>query len=86
MIVESIDAAGVQLCANGTKKLRLFNVWATWCAPCVQEFPDSFPFREFRLRDFELITISTDRPAITTAAKSFLEKHGAGLPDHLSLR
>ena len=39
--LEEIDAKGVAaLRANGTEKLRLINVWATWCGPCVEEFPD----------------------------------------------
>ena len=37
--LESIDAAGVaKLRQNATKKLRLFNVWSTTCAPCVRSF------------------------------------------------
>ena len=39
--LESIDAAGVEaLVKNPTTKLRVINVWATWCDPCVAEFPD----------------------------------------------
>jgi peroxiredoxin len=83
--VEKIDAAGViALRRNGTKKVRLFNVWATWCAPCVAEFPELVKTsRKFGLRDFEIITISTDEPGEIAKVKSFLEKQGAGLVDKL---
>ncbi|MSU50714.1 MAG: redoxin domain-containing protein [Opitutus sp.] len=84
--VDPIDAAGVEaLRRNGTKRLRLFNVWATWCAPCVEEFPTLVEAaRRFSGRQFELITISTDDPAQMPRAKAFLEKQGAGLPPKLA--
>jgi peroxiredoxin len=83
--VETIDAAGVAaLRKNGTKKVRLFNVWATNCGPCVAEFPELVKTsRKFGLRDFELITISTDDPKDAARVKAFLEKRGAGLLDKL---
>jgi len=83
--MEMIDAAGVAgLRKNGTSKMRLFNVWATTCAPCVAEFPELVTTaRKFGLRDFELITISTDDPKDSVKVKAFLEKRGAGLLDRL---
>ncbi len=83
--VEKIDAEGVaKLRQNGTAKLRLFNVWATWCAPCVEEFPELVKTsRKFGLRDFELITISLDDPKRDAAVKKFLEDKNAILPAKL---
>ena len=83
--VETIDAAGVAvLRKNGTKKLRLFNVWATTCVPCVAEFSELvMTARKFGMRDFELITFSTDDPKDSEKVKAFLEKKGAGLMDRL---
>jgi peroxiredoxin len=83
--VELIDSEGVAaLRKNGTKKVRLFNVWATWCAPCVAEFPELVTTqRKFGLREFELITLSTDEPKDAAKVKAFLEKRGAGLHDRL---
>lgn len=80
--VELIDAAGVAaLRRNGTRKVRLFNVWATWCGPCVEEFPELVKTsRKFGLRDFELITISIDDPKDTAKVKEFLEKNHASIP------
>jgi thiol-disulfide isomerase/thioredoxin len=83
--VEWIDAKGVAaLRKNDTKKVRLFNVWATWCGPCVKEFPELVATsRKFGLRDFEFISISMDDPKELPAVKAFLEKHNAIVPDKL---
>ncbi len=83
--LEPIDPAGVAaLRKNGTKKVRLFNVWATWCAPCVAEFPELVKTaRRFDLRDFEMITISADDIQDAAKAKTFLENQGAGPSDRL---
>jgi peroxiredoxin len=81
VVTEQIDAAGVAaLRGNPTNKYRLFNVWATWCAPCVEEFPAIVAIsRKFELRDFEVITISMDDPKQEAKAQAFLQKQGAGL-------
>ena len=78
--VEAIDAAGItKLRANATNKYRLINVWATWCIPCVKEFPDLVAIsRQFDMRDFELVTISLDEPKDLPKAEAFLFKQAAG--------
>jgi peroxiredoxin len=72
------------LARNDTKKLRLINVWATWCAPCVQEFPGIVSLsHRFANRDFEVITISVDDPKDHAKAKDFLEKQHATVPNRV---
>ncbi len=60
--LKDIDAAGVKaLAKNDSKKLRVINVWATWCAPCIAELPEFVTMnRMYRKRDFEFITITVD--------------------------
>jgi thiol-disulfide isomerase/thioredoxin len=74
-----IDAGGVaKLAKNDSNRLRLINVWATWCAPCVQEFPELVALsRRLSNRDFELVTISMDDPKLQPQVKRFLEKQHA---------
>ena len=83
--VERIDAAGVAaLARNDTPKLRLVNVWATWCAPCVKEFPGLVSIsRQLGNRDFELITISLDDPKDEAKVKLFLEKNHVAVPNRV---
>ncbi len=80
-----IDADGVaQLAKNDSKRLRVINVWATWCAPCVEEFPELVSLsRRMGNRDFELVTISLDDPKMEAQAKKFLEKQHASPPGRL---
>ncbi len=68
------------LLANKTEKLLLINVWATWCGPCVTEFPDLINInRMYRGRDFEFINVSADGPAKKNKVHGFLkEKHASG--------
>ena len=81
VVLEKIDVDGIKaLRDNPTNKYRLFNVWATWCAPCVEEFPSLVAIsRKFDMRDFELITVSMDEPKLEAKAHAFLETQGAGL-------
>lgn len=83
--VDPIDVAGAAaLRKNGTDKVRLINVWATWCAPCVQEFPGLVETsRKFGMRKFEFINISVDDPGDTAKVKSFLDKRKAGMSNRV---
>jgi peroxiredoxin len=73
--LDTIDVAGLQaLVKNNTDKLRLINVWATWCGPCVTEFPDLVDInRMYRRRDFEFVTVSADEPGKKDKALKFLQ-------------
>lgn len=63
------------LIKNDSKKLRLVNVWATWCGPCVMEFPSFVDInRMYRDRDFEFISISTDKLPMKEKALAQLKK------------
>jgi peroxiredoxin len=77
--LEPMDlAAAKQTLANSSKKLRLINVWATWCAPCTAEFPELVKTdRMYRGRDVEFISISVDRADKRDRALEFLKKNQA---------
>ena len=63
------------LAKNDSKKLRLINVWATWCGPCVNELPELVIMnRMYRKRDFEMITISMDAPDKQDKALAMLKE------------
>ena len=80
-----IDAAGVaQLARNDSHRLRLVNVWATWCAPCVAEFPELVALaRRLGNRDYEMVTISMDDPKREPEVKKFLENQHVATPGRL---
>jgi peroxiredoxin len=73
--LETIDEAGLkEMIQNKSDKLRLINVWATWCGPCVTEFPDFMVMHHmYRNRDFEFISISADNPDKKDKALKFLQ-------------
>jgi peroxiredoxin len=77
--LDTITADGIRdLVRNHSDKLRLINVWATWCGPCVAEFGDLVDMnRMYRRRDFEFISISADEPAKMNKALQFLQKSEA---------
>ncbi len=45
-------------------KVVLVDFWATWCAPCLEEFPIVAKFYgKYRMQGFEVIALSVDKPA-----------------------
>ena len=78
--LEEISVEGVkELLRQKPKKLRLVNVWATWCGPCVTEFPDLVEINlMYRHRGYEFISISADRLSKKDEVLEFLKsKHAS---------
>lgn len=74
---EEIDLEKVKaLRKNGTGKVRLINVWASWCAPCKAELPDiSAINRRFSRRNLEVITIALDKAEDKPKVEKILGEH-----------
>lgn len=71
-----------RLRSNSTDKLRLINLWATWCGPCLAEMPSLVEVgRQFETRGFDLITISTDDAAARDKVATLLRRLHVALPD-----
>lgn len=82
--LEMINANGIkELVKNNSGKLRLVNVWATWCGCCETEFDKLVTInRMYRGREFELITISADSPDRKDRVVSFLKKQQASCKNY----
>lgn len=65
-------------------KVVLVNVWASWCMPCREEFPDLIrAYRELQPRGLELVLISADFEAQREKARTFLAGQGVDFPTYL---
>lgn len=58
-------------------KATLVNFWATWCPPCVKEFPELVKlYNDYKDKDFRLLFISLDDNSdVTSKLIPFLKDH-----------
>jgi thiol-disulfide isomerase/thioredoxin len=69
--------------AAGTKAV-VVNLWATWCTPCRQEFPDLMRFyRDYKDRGVTLILVSGDFASESAGASEFLTSQGVNFRSYL---
>lgn len=65
-------------------KPLLVNFWATWCAPCVEEFPDLVKINNDYQGKIDFITVTLDDLSeIETSVPQFLAKMKATMPTYL---
>ena len=85
VILDDIDNEGVKaLLANNTEKLKLINVWATWCGPCVREFPDLVKLqRMYGKKDFQFVSLSVDKMGIKNKVSKFLKEEQAAVENYI---
>lgn len=73
-----VDTSAAQLVGHiesfkGDKPV-LVNYWATWCVPCIEEFPYIMKLKEKYGEEFELIFVSGDFEEAKEEAKEFLKE------------
>jgi len=76
-LMAEADAATVKK-AIGERKgnVVLLNMWATWCSPCVEEFPNIITlYNKYKDKGLDVITVSFDFE--TPPADSFLVQQKA---------
>lgn len=67
----------LELISESSAQLKLVNMWATWCLPCVAEFPYLLQLREkYADQGLELFLVSADFPTEGEALRKFLKERG----------
>jgi thiol-disulfide isomerase/thioredoxin len=79
------DAAGVLAAVRGAKaRAVVVNVWATWCGPCREEFPEILRLgRDLKVRGAALVLVSGDFEDGRDDAVKFLTEHGVDFTTYL---
>ena len=84
--VSLLDAAGFQALINQHRgKIIFINTWATWCVPCIQEFPDLVRLKDFyKDSNIAFIGISVDFPdEVESKVKPFLHSQKINFPNYV---
>ncbi len=59
-------------------RLTLVHLWATWCAPCREEFPELIQaYRDLKDLGLSLVLVSADESSDIEAVEKFLKEHDA---------
>lgn len=66
-----------QILQDGEAALKVVNFWATWCAPCLEEFPDFIRLgKDLADQGVEVFFVSMDFEDEKPAVEAFLAEQG----------
>ncbi len=66
------------------KPVVVVNLWATWCIPCREEFPDLMKLRRaYKDRGIEVLLVSGDFSSERDQATTFLTEQGVDFPTYI---
>lgn len=85
--VEKMNKSSLnKLIKNRNGKILFLNVWATWCGPCKEEFPDLVKLAEkYKNSKVEIIGLSVDYPdEVESKIIPFLQKNKANFKIYVS--
>lgn len=86
LLVQKIDETGFNdLVKQRDGKILFINIWATWCVPCIEEFPYLIQLAdEYRNADVDFVGISADfDDEIERKIAPFLKKQKANFPNYV---
>ena len=83
--ITEIDSTELHsLMLNDSENLRLINIWATWCAPCLEEFPVFVELTEkYRNKKFEFIAVSADEQKDKSKVLRFLNRQEPAVDSYI---
>ncbi|MDR2611258.1 MAG: TlpA family protein disulfide reductase [Clostridiales Family XIII bacterium] len=78
--IKDIDGKDFDVSANKGAALTVFNVWATWCSPCVDELPTIDKIaKEYESKNVRVIGIMADAIDLEGKADDLARKEGKTL-------
>ena len=83
LLAGDVDAPGIHRAVQAQKgRAVVVNFWATWCEPCVKEFPELVALARER-KDIAVIAITIDDQADRPAVLDFLKKQKPTFPVYM---
>ena len=72
---------GVSLTYKKPPKVLIVNFWASWCTPCLEEFPSlNSLLKKFKGKDIQVLGVNTDEKDQVTKVKKTIEKYDLAFP------
>lgn len=82
---QAVDGPGLKKAIRSNKgKVVVLNLWATWCQPCVEEFPSLVKlYDRYRGRGLVVLAAAMDEPTTRGKVQPFLVTQKARFPAYV---
>lgn len=80
--LEDVSSAKVLDLVKQSGRVSLVNIWATWCQPCIEEFPFLLELRR-KFPDLNLVLVSADVEEDRSRVLEFLGEQGVDFKTYI---